>query len=62
MAKLNSERSREETVVCRKMDKIIVAKQEADKNYEKQRREVESLKTQLNSAQSIDESRKMHLA
>lgn len=35
MAKLNSERSREETIVCRKMDKILVAKQEADKAYEK---------------------------
>ena len=62
MAKLNSERSREETIVCRKMDKILVAKQEADKAYEKQRKELESLKTKLNSAQSIDESRKMHLA
>ena len=35
MAKLNSERSREETVVCKKMDKIIAAKQEADKKFER---------------------------
>ena len=35
MAKLNSDRSREETIVCKKMDKIILAKQEADKTYEK---------------------------
>ena len=44
------------------MDRIIAAKQEADLKYEQQRKELESLKTKLNSAQSIDESRKVHLA
>ena len=62
LAKLSADRSRAETVVCQKMDNIIAAKQEADQKYEKQRHELDSLKAQLNSAQSIDESRKMHLA
>lgn len=43
------------------MDKIILAKQEADLKYEQQRKELESLKSKLTSAQSVDESRRMHL-
>ena len=61
LAQLQAERSRQETVVCKKMDKIILAKQEADLKYEQQRKELESLKSKLTSAQSVDESRRMHL-
>ena len=42
---MQSERMRQESLVCKKMDTILAAKVEADKKYESQRVELQKLRT-----------------
>lgn len=41
---------RAESIVCKKMDTVIAAKQEADRKYEQQRKEMERLRSQMTEA------------
>ena len=41
------ERMRQESVVCRKMDEVLAAKQEADRKYETQRMEYDQMRRKL---------------
>ena len=58
---MQSERMRQESLVCKKMDTILAAKVEADKKYESQRVELQKLRTQVISAETVDMSRKAQL-
>ena len=40
---------RQESVVCRRMDEVLVAKQEADRKYENQLLQVEELKRKMSN-------------
>ena len=47
MLQFQQERLRSESVVCRKMDGILAARQAADLKYEKERKQVEALRGQF---------------
>ena len=44
---MTKERARQESIVCKKMDSILAAKQEADRKFEVQQKELQQLRSQM---------------